>query len=199
MNRLLTIELKSKKEKIMATTEAMNQQQFKQVTTEIKRRFGTKQALFVEANAIMGFRISDALSLKTTDVQQSLKSQRLTITESKTGKTRTIKTHGRLHGLLKRLVELSSDDYFLMQGKAGKPLTRQTAYNWLKMAAVVLTEKINVGTHSLRKMIGRKLLDAGVHISKIQAFFNHSSPETTTIYLGLGQCDVDSCLDILTT
>ena len=174
----------------------------------IKEEYGVKPALTVELNSLLGFRISDFLSITIEQGRQAVSTGRLVVEEAKTGKKRVCKIGGRSHGLIKRLLTMTCyDDHYLFESsRTRRPITRQTVHYWLKHAENCIKDSnekrgiighINIASHSLRKTAARLLMKAGLHISKISKFLNHSNINTTMTYLDIGQDDVDECFDLL--
>lgn len=131
-----------------------------------------------------GLRISDILSLRATDLEEN---DVLVLRETKTGKPRSVLVNQSLKNLLKQ-IDLPKQGY-MFSNDGTKPFTRQYINRMLK--DIFCDLDCNISTHSLRKTFGRKVMDVHGHSSqalmKLCEIFNHSSPATTRIYLGLRQ------------
>lgn len=127
-----------------------------------------------------GLRISDVLSLRTAQIG----SQRLTVRESKTGKTRRVYLRRALWERLKAV----AGSLYVFEGRDSpdKHRTRQAVYKDVKRAAKAMRVK-HVGCHTARKVYAvdiyrRKGLTA------TQTALGHDRPETTLIYLASELC-----------
>lgn len=141
-------------------------------------------------------RISDLLSLKYTDV---IDTEVLTLTESKTGKTRHIKLNVKALAIIHRRREDYPADIWLFQAKGNraksliKAIDRTTVAR--KFKEVGDTLKINLSTHSMRKTRGYAMYSDGVPIEVICKVLNHSSPAVTLRYIGIEKQDIMKTYD----
>lgn len=127
-----------------------------------------------------GLRISDVLSLRTVQIG----SQRLTVRESKTGKTRRVYLRRALWERLKAV----AGSLYVFEGRDSpdKHRTRQAVWKDVRRAAKAMRVK-HVGCHTARKVYAvdiyrRKGLTA------TQTALGHDRPETTLIYLASELC-----------
>lgn len=156
-------------------------------------------ALFV-VGINSGLRVSDLLSLKVGDVMESGKlKDRITITESKTGKRKDFPISDASRKALTLLLgEIENDnrsicDCWLFPSRKGnKPITREHAWHILNDAGKYAGLKENIGTHSMRKTFGYHAYKKGLDLSLIQRLLNHSSPAITLSYIGITREDMDS-------
>lgn len=133
--------------------------------------------LAVRVSLATGLRISDVLSIKTSQL-----AQRMTIREQKTGKTRRVY-------IPKSLL----DDMFLCAGRfyvfehrlsEHEHRTRQAVFKDLKRAARLfrLEKDLQISPHSARKIFAVEKLKKYGDIKKIQKLLNHSNEAVTMIY-----------------
>lgn len=137
--------------------------------------FENRLAILVSLST--GLRIDDVLSLKSAQL-----SERMTITESKTKKRRTIRLSSRL---LDELLSISGK-IWVFEGRcdARKHRTRQAVYKDIKRAckAFRVPATLKVSPHSARKIYAVKQYKRTCSIDKVQSLLNHSSEAVTMIY-----------------
>ena len=138
-------------------------------------------------------RISDILRL-TTDHVYDFKNRRvrksITITEKKTGKTKTIALHKNIHTILAACLPTAIPGRPLICNKyTNKPISRVQAYRLIRAAAESLGFSCSISCHSLRKTFGYHAWKAGTSPAVIMDIYNHSSLAVTQRYLGITQDD----------
>ena len=141
-------------------------------------------------------RISDLLSLRWTDVYDFKRKhphQEFTITEQKTGKTKTIAINLKVATALKKdAATATPHDYLFANPRTGKALTRAHAYRIIRVAGEAVSLPWRVSCHSLRKTFGYHCWKNGVSPAIIMEIFNHSSLSHTRRYLGIAQDDLNA-------
>jgi integrase len=150
---------------------------------------GRNRLLFV-LGINFGLRISDLLTLKVKDLRNKTY---LTITESKTKKTRRIDFSSSVINEISTLTGSPEDYVFSSREGANKPISRMQAWNILNDAAkrAGVAEKIGkLGTHSLRKTFGFFAYKSGVDLSLLMEIFGHSSQKITLRYIGIQADDI---------
>lgn len=124
-----------------------------------------------------GLRIDDVLSLKASQLKT-----RMTITESKTKKKRTIRLS---ESLLDELLRVSGK-IWVFEGRcdARKHRTRQAVYKDIKRAckAFRVPTTLKVSPHTARKMYAVKQFNRTCSLDKVKSLLNHSSEAVTMIY-----------------
>lgn len=122
-----------------------------------------------------GLRVSDVLSLKTSELRPIFY-----ITESKTGKRRRVGLPG---DLLARLRQQAGRVY-VFEGRDGENThrTRQTVWADVKRAQWAFRLPQNVGPHSLRKNYAVELMHKYGDIQRVRRALNHDRATTTMIY-----------------
>lgn len=143
-----------------------------------------------------GLRISDLLKLKDIDVLNGAGrfKERITIRESKTGKTKDFPLGESTTKALKEYLgnRLPVGQPLFPSRKGAAPITRQQAYRILNNAARLIGIKEKIGTHTLRKTFGYQAYIQGVDITRIQKLLNHSAPSITLAYIGITQDELDN-------
>ena len=141
-----------------------------------------------------GLRISDILRLKVSDVKNKT---HVTIIEKKTGKEKRFKLNTSLQAEIKEYISNMSNDEYLftpVNGKSGKPISREMAWIILNKAAGELGIE-EIGTHTFRKTFGYHFYQKTKDVALLQNIFNHSAPSVTLRYIGINQDIIDSAID----
>ena len=140
-------------------------------------------------------RIGDILGLTFGDVygKKGKPRKSITITEKKTGKTKTIALHKKVVKALKRYHKEAVPGLPLILNKrTGKAISRVHAHRILRAASEALGFEQSVSCHSLRKTFGYHAWKNGVSPAVIMEIYNHSSLAVTRRYLGVCQDDLDA-------
>ena len=159
---------------------------------------GTKQSntrLMFAVGFYSGLRIGDILRLRWQD----LTGDRFTITEQKTGKTRTVQINPELSGIVSETLEAMKRQpkpgaliftHQRIDGNQAKPISVTAANKRIRTTFERYDVTVqNPSSHTLRKTFGRRVYEANgkteaalVLLSKI---FNHRDISTTRRYIGL--------------
>jgi len=135
-------------------------------------------------------RISDLLSIT---MEQAL-SGTVELTESKTGKTRSIPLNSTAMAIVEARHKANPTHEWLFQvdsnRASGKAISRFAVAAAFKEVGEIL--HIKLGTHSMRKTLGWVMHSKGASIERICKLLNHSSPAITMAYIGLTQADTDA-------
>jgi integrase len=132
--------------------------------------------LAIEIELATGLRIGDVLSLKRSDLVKD----RVTVKESKTGKSKRVHIPQRIrNALFSRSV--GSPWAFPGQRDKMRHRTRQAVYMDIKRVARALRLK-GIGTHSARKAYAVKAYNRLQSVEKVQKLLNHGSAEVTLLY-----------------
>ena len=133
-----------------------------------------QNALIMEVCLHTGLRISDVLSLRTTDLRPSM-----WVVEKKTGKRHRC----GLPGPMLARVRAQAGPTWAFPGRTpGKPKTRQAVWKDVKRAAKAFRLPQNVAPHSFRKVYAVRLLEKYGTIERVRRALGHSSSSVTAIY-----------------
>jgi integrase len=139
-----------------------------------------------------GLRISDLLSLKVKDVQNTT---HIKIREQKTGKTKLFFINPSLSEEIKKYIFNLDSESFLFSSKNNPKLniSRFAAHKILKSVGNKFGLK-NFSAHSMRKTFGFFYYQKTKDIALLQKIFNHSSASITLTYIGMSQLQMDQSL-----
>ena len=173
------------------TCEALSWKDMLYVVQCLKKDQDYKMALFIYTASNVGLRIGDLLTLTWKILNQ----KEFTITEGKTGKTRTITVNNNLQEMLEysysKLNPASLEDYIFCN-PSGKPYTRQHINYLLHNIFEKYAIKIKNGSsHSLRKAWAKRVFEVNnkteAALILISDILNHSSIACTRRYIGITQ------------
>lgn len=178
----------------MAEVEAVKSRDtVKLVSHLLKRTYGQQLADVWDIGLNLALRISDLLSIRFSDVQED----RLTLRESKTGKTATIKLNDKARAVIDRIRVDNPAHIYLFQSyrsrwslsKSPKPLSRRYVLN--AISSIGEEVGLTLGTHSMRKTRGYHLYKATNDLARVMKMLRHGSEAVTLRYIGITQDDVD--------
>lgn len=133
--------------------------------------------LAVTVSIVTGMRISDVLDLRRADLQKD----RITYTEYKTLKRRTVRLPAKLRSDLMAI----SGKIFVFEHRLDplRPRTRQAVYKDIKRAAAAFRISLNVAPHSARKIYAVTEYKKDMNVARVKELLNHSSEAVTLIYI----------------
>ena len=178
----------------MKTTEPIrDKRNIKKLAEYFLKRNETRNYVLFVMGVYTALRISDILRICWNDVydfENKRIRESLTITEKKTGKTKTIALNPEVKAALITYVDAAKPDTFIIENKrTGKAISRIQAYRILRAAAEALKFLVRVSCHSLRKTFGYHAWKKGISPAVIMDIYNHSSLAVTKRYLGITQDD----------
>lgn len=145
-------------------------------------------ALILESN--LGIRISDIVKLKLNDIVKDGDRYRLDIVEKKTGKKRFFTVPTELYQYIKQYCidnEIKSNEIMIN-------ITERQVQRHLKIICDYLGYD-GISTHSFRKFFATNIyLNNNYDIVLVQQLLQHSSPATTTRYIGISSEQLESAL-----
>ena len=185
----------------MKTTEPIrDKRQIRQLVDYYLKRGQIRNYVLIVMGIHTALRISDLLRLRWDDVYDFASGrvrQRVTITEKKTGKTKTIALHKNVTTALQSYVDNAKSGVFLFENpRTKKAISRIQAYRIIRAAAEAVGIPTPVSCHSLRKTFGYRALKDNKSNSEIiiiiMQIYNHSSVTITLRYLGITQDDLNA-------
>lgn len=151
--------------------------------------------LAIEVSLATGLRIGDVLNLRST----SLRQQRFTVKEQKTGKARRV----YLPKELRAACLAQAGRFYVFEGRCDqlKPRTRQAVYKDLKRVSKLYRldgKKLRsqISPHSARKIYAVNEFHRSGSLQKVQELLNHSNEAVTVLY-AMADCLPDSTLSRL--
>ena len=185
-------------------TTSMEWEQFKSLISKLERDGEYKFCLLVAMGVFTGLRISDLLQIK---FNQFIETEFLNIVEKKTKKDRKIKINSDLKEMVERIklkMNVTDDKQYIFVNKYGtKPIDK--SYVNVKLKELLNKYDIhlegNVSSHMFRKTLGNRALKLNNYSNEsmvlLMELFNHSSPTTTKLYLGVRDSEIQSIYDSL--
>lgn len=138
-------------------------------------------------------RISDMLNIRYSDIRNG----RLTVVESKTGKSADIPLNAKALAIVESITEEHPEGEFLFQSRTSrnlsgriKPLSRQYVAEAFKDIGETIGVKL--GTHSMRKTRGYFLYKSTNDIARVSKMLRHGSTGVTLRYIGVDKQEVDA-------
>lgn len=159
---------------------------------KLERDGEQKFCLLLGAGCYLGLRISDLLQLRWEDL---LHQERLYLREKKTGKERSLAIHPELQELLIRLSDNQPLSAYLFKSEAGDS---HVSIQYVNKKLKVIMKKYGIegqySSHFMRKTLGRRVWSKNNYSEKalvmLGQVFNHSSIQTTKVYLGIREQEI---------
>ncbi len=189
----------------MAATEPIrNKAQLKNLANYFLEKGQLRNYALIIVGTCTALRISDLLRLKWSDVYDEGRKAfhlHVTLTEKKTGKTKTIALNKRAIAALRIYFPHRRGDFiFANNRKDNRAISRVQAWRIIRAAAVAVDIAGKIACHSLRKTWGyHAWTSKAVSPVVIMDIYNHSSYEVTRRYLGIAQDDLDKaylCMEL---
>ena len=179
----------------MTTEPIRDKKQLKALAEYWFKRHNLRNYALIVMGVCTVLRVSDLLRLTWSDVydfKAGAFRTHITVTESKTGKRKTIALNPKALYALKLCFPHSKSHFiFSNNRKNDSPIGRVQAWRIVKEAVQAVRITGCVAAHSLRKTFGFFAWKAGVLPVMLMDIYNHTSYETTKRYLGIAQEDRD--------
>lgn len=157
----------------------------------------------------LSLRVSDVLKITVKEAKEYITSGSYKSKDKKTGKVNHVKLNENTLEAFKQALELREkakvavDNPFLFVGEGNRTsnsitsISRQAVDKYFKKAVDDENLNIHIGTHTMRKTWGNLAHKKGYKIEIIMKRLNHSSPQTTLLYLGITNKDIDDMVEDL--
>lgn len=181
----------------MAATEPIrNKKQLKALADYYLKKGQIRNYTLIIMGVYTALRISDLLKLRWSDVyddERQVFRTHISLTEKKTGKTKTIALNKQALGALRQCYPHRRGDFIFANNRRNNTaISRVQAWRIIHAAAMAVGISGKVSCHSLRKTWGYHAWSSGeVSPVVIMEIYNHSSYAVTKKYLGVAQDDLD--------
>ena len=163
-----------------------------------KMMFKSKNLLGNEKTRIYGFYIIIAINtgLRSGDLLKitfdDLRTDKLTIIEGKTKKTKTIAINENIRELLNKYGKGKTGSPFITQKKGVLSVQHLN----IQLKKLIKEKGLRISSHSMRKTFGRRVYFQNNESEKalmyLMDLFNHSSMSITKKYIGIRQTELDN-------
>lgn len=179
-----------------ATEPIRNKTHLKAMSDYYLKQGKFRNYLLIVMGAHTALRISDLLRLRWEDVYDEKHGTfrpHVSITEKKTGKTKTIALNKQIIKALRLYFPYRRSAYlFANNRKDGHAICRVQAWRIVREAAEAVGVQGKIACHSLRKTFGYQAWKSqAVSPVVLMEIYNHSSYAVTKRYLGVAQDDLD--------
>ena len=172
---------------MVAVEPIRNVRDIKKIESILKTQ-GLRDLLLFKFGINSCLRISDILNLNVRDVRNK---NEVRLYEQKTGKYKKFPLNPHIKALVQKYTANMKDDAPLFLSCFNNRMTRYTAYEIMNRACEIAQLDINIGTHTLRKTFGYHYYKKYKDVALLQKIFNHSSPATTMVYIGILESEID--------
>lgn len=138
-----------------------------------------RDALLLQVLYTSGARISEALSLKWSDIYATDRGAEVRIIRGKGDKERLVGLPAGVYSDLLALRADAADDAYVFVSQKGGRLSEAQGWRIVKGLAQAAKIKRHVSPHVLRHSIATQLLDAGAPLHQVSEFLGHSDPQVT--------------------
>jgi len=147
-----------------------------------------------------GSRISEALSVKYSDIDESTSKVKIPVLKQKRNGKPHLKISDKLLSLIlsRRLKGFDKNDYVFARFKGKRHISRQAADKiFAKYVKNILGDSYSdkAHLHALRHSRAVHLLDSGMNIMLLKNFLGHSNISNTLIYLKYSSKDLDNAIE----
>lgn len=178
------------------TSDFLEWDKMKTLVLKLERDGDFKFALLISCGCYLGLRISDLLQLKWSDL---LYKEYCELIEKKTKKQRKVTINPELTEIIERIhSELNPDveQYIFVNRFGKKPISVQHVNSKLKQIFTHYNIRGQYSSHFMRKSLGRQVWTKNNYSEQalilLSQLFNHSSINTTKIYLGIREQEISN-------
>lgn len=178
------------------TSDFLEWDKMKTLVLKLERDGDFKFALLISCGCYLGLRISDLLQLRWSDL---LNQEYCELIEKKTKKQRKVTINPELTEIMERIhAELnpSMEQYIFVNRFGKKPISVQHVNAKLKEIFKQYDIKGQYSSHFMRKSLGRQVWTKNNYSEQalilLSQLFNHSSIQTTKIYLGIREQEISN-------
>lgn len=162
--------------------------------SQLERDGETKFCLLISIGCYTGLRISDLLNLRW---EQLIDQSKVNLIEKKTKKHRTVEIHPHLKEILDRLyANQPLEELVFINRFKTKSINVQYVNRRLKELFREYGIRGQYSSHFMRKTLGRRVWAANKYSEQslilLSQLFNHSSIQTTKIYLGIREQEISN-------
>ena len=179
----------------MTTEPIRDKKHLKQLAKYFLSRGEYRNHLLLVFCSHTALRISDILQITLESVVDEERGDfctHLTLTETKTGKSKTIAIHPKIIEALKLYLPHKRGEFLFTGNRSNMAaISRVQAWRILNVAAKEIGLGLKVSAHALRKTFGYHAWQNGISPVLLMEIYNHSSYEVTRRYLGIAQDDTD--------
>jgi len=154
---------------------------------DLKTARGLRDKAILELMYATGLRVSEAVNLKTQDVNFDVgflrcigKGAKERIVPLGKESIQAIKKY--LEEARPKLARSGREDTFLFLSRLGKKISRQSFWKLVKHYAKLARIKKNIRPHTLRHSFATHLLERGADLRSVQEMLGHADISTTQIY-----------------
>lgn len=171
-------------------------EKFQTLILKLERDEEMKFALLISTGCYLGLRISDLLQMRWKDI---LFNDFYVLNEGKTGKERRVTINPELKVIVQRIHDRVlpnvEEQMFLNRFKT-KTISVQHVNVKLKEVFAKYSIKGQYSSHFMRKTLGRRVWSVNNYSEQalilLSQLFNHSSIQTTKIYLGIRDQEISN-------
>lgn len=191
----------------MRGTRPFTDDEIEQISTSFEGRFARRDRAIFLLGLKSGFRISELLSLRISDlIQRGRLVDRVTVHRrhmKKRTEGRTVLLHPVAKSALTDWIDTAGaklklvPDSFVFQSRKGenKPITRVQFFRILARASAANGITGRLGTHSMRKTFANKIYEKlGGDLVKTQRALGHRNVNSTVQYLSFREAEIDEAI-----
>lgn len=163
------------------------------------RQLAVRNYTIIELALGTGLRVSELTNLKLEDINLKRGQNFLIVRKGKGGKTRQIKFSNRLKVIIIKYLEYrNSDSPFLFYSERGEKMTTSAIQRIFKNVAKKAGLDEHYSVHCLRHTYATRIYrSSNYNLRLTQRQLGHSSPNTTAVYAGVIDEDLEEAVEKL--